>query len=213
MILALFPCILSVFVGFFPYFFAKAQARISSQFFDRSEVGLIYIKPGLSSVIQFPCDIDEAKVGLKSSLEVQVSKTLKSELVLSARTNLVDPTNLIVRCSHGLFVFDVIANQRLHQDVIKILGAVKGPAFTETVSYEREQSSAYLRESAIQSPLQTQNKKSFSKAPSLLEILKRTAKRIDPLPRNPPATHPSSTSKTRPPAPTLVEALISGDKK
>ncbi|MBK7845819.1 MAG: hypothetical protein IPJ71_19460 [Bdellovibrionales bacterium] len=89
-------------------------------------------------------------MGLKSSLEVQVSKTLKSELVLSARTNLVDPTNLIVRCSHGLFVFDVIANQRLHQDVIKILGAVKGPAFTETVSYEREQSSAYLRDLSAQ---------------------------------------------------------------
>jgi hypothetical protein len=210
MIMAIFPCflvcILSVFVGFFPYFFAKAQTRISSQFFDRSQVGLIYIKPGLSSVVQFPCDIDEAKVGLKSSLEVQVSKTLKSELVLSARTNLVDPTNLIVRCSHGLFVFDVIANQKLHQDVIKILGAVKGPSFTETVSYEREQSSADLKETPKQSPLQSQNQKAFPKTPSLLEILKRTAKRIDHL-----STDPSS--KTRPPAPTLVEAPNSEDKK
>ncbi len=215
MIMTLFPCflvcILSVFVGFFPCFFAKAQTRISSQFFDRSQVGLIYIKPGLSSVIQFPCDIDEAKVGLKSSLEVQVSKTLKSELVLSARTNLVDPTNLIVRCSHGLFVFDVIANQKLHQDVIKILGAVKGPSFTETVSFAQGQSSADLKESPKQSPLQSQNQKAFPKTPSLIEILKRTAKRIDHLPRNPPSTDPSS--KNRLPAPSMVEAPNSEDKK
>ncbi|MBK9038970.1 MAG: hypothetical protein IPL83_07400 [Bdellovibrionales bacterium] len=217
MIMALFPCFLvctlSVFVGFFPCFFTRAQTRISSQFFDRSQVGLIYIKPGLSSVIQFPCDIDEAKVGLKSSLEVQVSKTLKSELVLSARTNLVDPTNLIVRCSHGLFVFDVIANQKLHQDVIKILGAVKGPTFTETVSDQTGKSSAYLKESPKESPLQSQNQKDFPKTPSLIEILKRTAKRIDRIPSNPPSTDTSSNPKTRPPAPTQVEAPDSGDKK
>ena len=111
-----------------------SEPRISSIFFDKSQVGHIYIKPSLSTVVQFPCDIEEAKVGLKSSLEVEVSKTLKRELILSARSNLASPTNLIVRCSHGNFVFDVIPNSDLHQDFIRILGAVRGPKFQNTLS-------------------------------------------------------------------------------
>ncbi|MBK9039020.1 MAG: hypothetical protein IPL83_07655 [Bdellovibrionales bacterium] len=126
----------------------------------------LIIRPGLSSLIQFPCEIDEAKVGLKSSLDVQISKTLKSELVLSARTNLSDPTNLIVRCSHGLFVFDVIANQKNHQDVIRILGGTKGPVFFEKSLDQMDQNG------------ERQDGSKIKRSPSLSEILKKTAKPI-----------------------------------
>ncbi|MCB0361092.1 MAG: hypothetical protein KDD35_00115 [Bdellovibrionales bacterium] len=119
---------------FLPILSFSEPLRISSQFFDRSQVGRVYIRPGLSSILQFPCDIEEAKLGMKSSLEVEISKTLKSELILSAKSGLVDPTNLIVRCTHGNFVFDVIPNPELHQDIIKILGAVGSPLFRETLS-------------------------------------------------------------------------------
>ncbi len=168
--MALFPYrfvhISSVFMCFLSSFWASSQPRISSQFFDRSKVGVIYIRPGLSSLIQFPCEIDEAKVGLKSSLDVQISKTLKSELVLSARTNLSDPTNLIVRCSHGLFVFDVIANQKNHQDVIRILGGTKGPVFFEKSLDQMDQNG------------ERQDGSKIKRSPSLSEILKKTAKPI-----------------------------------
>ena len=182
--MALFPYkivhISSVFLCFLPSFLASSQPRISSQFFDRSKVGLIYIRPGLSSIIQFPCEIDEAKVGLKSSLDVQISKTLKSELVLSARTNLADPTNLIVRCSHGLFVFDVIANQKNHQDVIRILGGTKGPVFFDNPYPQMDQNSKNQDESKIKNHFQAKGKSPISaeikRSPSLSEILKKTAK-------------------------------------
>ena len=182
--MALFPYkivhISSVFLCFLPSFLASSQPRISSQFFDRSKVGLIYIRPGLSSIIQFPCEIDEAKVGLKSSLDVQISKTLKSELVLSARTSLSDPTNLIVRCSHGLFVFDVIANQKNHQDVIRILGGTKGPVFFEKSLDQMDQHSENENGSKIKNQFQAKDKShaggEIKRSPSLSEILKKTAK-------------------------------------
>lgn len=184
--MALFPYIFVhislVFMGFLPSFWASSQPRISSQFFDRSKVGLIYIRPGLSSLIQFPCEIDEAKVGLKSSLDVQISKTLKSELVLSARTNLSDPTNLIVRCSHGLFVFDVIANQRNHQDVIRILGGTKGPVFFEKPYAQTDQNGEPQDGSKIKNQFQAKGKSpgggEIKISPSLSEILKESAKPI-----------------------------------
>ncbi|MBK8204734.1 MAG: hypothetical protein IPK68_21325 [Bdellovibrionales bacterium] len=184
--MALFPYrfvhISSVFMCFLPSFWASSQPRISSQFFDRSKVGAIYIRPGLSSLIQFPCEIDEAKVGLKSSLDVQISKTLKSELVLSARTNLADPTNLIVRCSHGLFVFDVIANQKNHQDVIRILGGTKGPVFFETPLDQMDKNGERQDGSKIKNQFQAKDKgptaAEIKRSPSLSEILKKTAKPI-----------------------------------
>ena len=184
--MALFPYIFvhisSVFMCFLPSFWASSQPRISSQFFDRSKVGVIYIRPGLSSLIQFPCEIDEAKVGLKSSLDVQISKTLKSELVLSARTNLSDPTNLIVRCSHGLFVFDVIANQKNHQDVIRILGGTKGPVFFEKPYAQTDQNGERQDGSKIKNQFQSKDKSptaaEIKRSPSRSEILKKTAKPI-----------------------------------
>ncbi|MCB0385399.1 MAG: hypothetical protein KDD43_08405, partial [Bdellovibrionales bacterium] len=115
---------------------ALGQQRISSLFFDRSTVGQLFIKPGLSTAVQFPCNIDEVKVGLKESLETSVSKTLKSELVISARSSLSQITNLIVRCMAGVFVFDVIPSKENHQDYVKILGGTGGPKFE--VSQNRE---------------------------------------------------------------------------
>jgi hypothetical protein len=204
--MALFPYkivhISSVFMCFLPSFRISSQPRISSQFFDRSKVGLIYIRPGLSSLIQFPCEIDEAKVGLKSSLDVQISKTLKSELVLSARTNLADPTNLIVRCSHGLFVFDVIANQKNHQDVIRILGGTKGPVFFEKPYAQTDQNGEPQDGSKIKNQFQAKGKSpgggEIKSSPSLSEILKKTAKPIGQVlfPSEKKWKEPVSPSKT-----------------
>ena len=101
---------------------------------------------------------------------------------MSARTNLSDPTNLIVRCSHGLFVFDVIANQKNHQDVIRILGGTKGPVFFEKSLDQMDQNGERQDGSKIKNQFQAKGKSPISaeikRSPSLSEILKKTAKPI-----------------------------------
>ncbi len=112
------------FLILFSSLYVMAQERISSFIFDTSKPFVIHIKPGLTSIVQFPCEISEVQMGLKRSLKVEVSKVNKRDLILSAQSTLSPPTNVIVRCGERLFVFDILLNKQFHEDIIKIRGAI-----------------------------------------------------------------------------------------
>ncbi len=108
-----------------------APARISSGLVNLGEVHKIYLAQGLASIIQLPYPITEAKVGSPDDVQVQISKTLPSELTLVLRRAGAQPTNLIARCGSRTFVFDLIPSRKTHQDLVRISGSYGAPEMSD----------------------------------------------------------------------------------
>jgi hypothetical protein len=104
-----------------------APARISARLADLGEVHKIYLAQGLASVVQLPYPVTEARVGSPDDIQVQVSKTLPSELTLILKRTGAQPTNLIVRCGTRTLVFDLIPSKKTHQDLVRISGSYGAP--------------------------------------------------------------------------------------
>lgn len=102
--------------------------RISSSLVNLGEVHKIFLAQGLVSVIQLPYPVTEVKVGNPNDVQVQISKTLPSELTLILKRGNAKATNLIARCGARTFVFDLIPSQKTHQDLVKISGSYGAPS-------------------------------------------------------------------------------------
>jgi len=110
---------------------SATPSRISSSVMDLGEVHRIFVAQGLASVIQLPYPITEVKVGSPEDVQIQISKTLPSELSLILKRLLPQPTNMIVRCGTRTFVFDLIPSRKTHQDLVRISGSYGAPSSVE----------------------------------------------------------------------------------
>lgn len=94
--------------------------RLTELSLAQNEVALMYIKPGLISVLEFPSSITEVRVGNPQDLKAVLSQASTRELTLYFNKKSTQSSNLIVRAQKRLFVFDIVPSQTLHQDYIKI---------------------------------------------------------------------------------------------
>lgn len=103
--------------------------RIQSLRFDKSQVQRIYLSPGLGSIVQFPCALEEVFVGRTDDLKVQISPNDKKTLFMNLKLNSSLPTNVIVKCTpdRSIFVFDVIPSKIRHQDFVEIRSSFGRP--------------------------------------------------------------------------------------
>jgi hypothetical protein len=106
---------------------SASPGRISSRFANLGEVHKIFLAQGLASVVQLPYPITEVKTGSPEDIQVQISKTLPSELTLILKRSNAQPTNLIARCGSRSFVFDLIPSKKTHQDLVRISGSYGAP--------------------------------------------------------------------------------------
>ncbi|MBK7892168.1 MAG: hypothetical protein IPJ84_15395 [Bdellovibrionales bacterium] len=116
-----------------------AAEPISRAVVDLSKSTEIHIAPGRVSVLAMPESIAEAKVGAPGKLKVVPSASDSTELTLFWVEGGAFRTNLIVRTTKRIFVFDVVPVTSGHQDVIQVRGAFGAPglrsvgrAITET---------------------------------------------------------------------------------
>lgn len=114
-----------------PTYAAKGPARISSGLLNLAEVHKIYLAHGLAAVVQLPYPITEVKVGSPEDVQVQISKTLPSELTLVLKREASRGTNLIARCGSRTFVFDLIPSKKTHQDLVRISGSYGAPELSD----------------------------------------------------------------------------------
>lgn len=105
--------------------------RLSIAQSDLSEVKKIYISPGLVSLVEFPQNIIEVRVGNPRSVKALISQVSPKELTVYLTSGTSAPSNLIVRAEKRVFVFDVVPSKSNHQDYIKIRGAFGAPVFTQ----------------------------------------------------------------------------------
>lgn len=104
--------------------------RISAIYFDHGKVARLYLYPGRTTLLDFPCEVTKAVPGPASDIETVLGATDKSELDVWLKSGASQPTNLTVRCSKDVFVFDVIPSRATHQDYVQIVGSFGGPELT-----------------------------------------------------------------------------------
>jgi len=129
---------------------ADRPSRISSRLANLGEVHKIFLAQGLASIVQLPYPVTEAKVGNPDEVQVQVSKTLPSELTLVLRQAGAQPTNLIVRCGARTFVMDLIPSRKTHQDLVRISGSYGAPEMADMGAVLIDSSQPVTSRSAVQ---------------------------------------------------------------
>ena len=94
--------------------------RLSVQTYHQGTIMPIYLTPGRSAVIDFPCAVTKASGGTGGDLHTTLATSLGNEVDLSLDSAASRPTSLIVRCKERVFVFDIIPSKNTHQEYIKI---------------------------------------------------------------------------------------------
>lgn len=103
--------------------FADVQ-RIESRIQHLSSTSRIYMKFGLISVVEFPQNIIEVRIGNPNFLKAVISQASPRELTLYYKINSTAATNLIVKSDKKIYVLDVIPSKNNHQDFVKITTGV-----------------------------------------------------------------------------------------
>ena len=106
--------------------------RLTSSQQDLSQISTIYLSPGLVSLLEFPNNIIEVRVGNPRSVKALISQVSPKELTVYLTGDVSAPCNLIVRAEKRVFVFDVVPSKSNHQDYIRIRGTFGTPDFVQT---------------------------------------------------------------------------------
>lgn len=115
--------------------FAFAQTpRISSTSYNLSTVDKIFVSPGLVTVLEFPQNIMEVRVGDLNSVKAIISKNSPKELTVYLSSSSARASNVIVRAEKKIYVFDVVPSKSNHQDYVKIRGSYGSPTQIERLS-------------------------------------------------------------------------------
>lgn len=130
---------------YFSFFIHSAFAqteRISTISHNLAKVDKIYVAAGLVSVLEFPQNIIEVRVGDLSSVKVAISQVSPKEMTVYLSSSASKATNIIVRAEKKVYVFDIVPSISNHQDYVRIRGSfgqaqVKSPILKEqTVTIE-----------------------------------------------------------------------------
>jgi hypothetical protein len=112
--------------------YAAEMAPIEAINMDLSLAQKVSISPGRVSVLRLPEAIAEAKVGSPSHLKAVLSTTDQNEVTLFWVAPIPHSTNLIVRTTKRVFVFEILPTLNRHQDYLKVRGAFGGPRTVST---------------------------------------------------------------------------------
>lgn len=101
--------------------------RLTTGNSDLSQVEKIYLSPGLVSLVEFPQNIIEVRVGNPKSVKALISQVSPKELTIYLTGGVSAPSNLIVRAEKRVFVFDIVPSRVNHQDYVKIRSTFGSP--------------------------------------------------------------------------------------
>lgn len=111
--------------------------RISTVSHDLANVDKIYVAAGLVSVLEFPQNIIEVRVGDLSSVKAVISQVSPKELTIYLSSSESKATNIIVRAEKKVYVFDIVPSNSSHQDYVKIRGTFGSPSFKGSVTNQQ----------------------------------------------------------------------------
>lgn len=103
---------------------ASEIPRIETRIQDLGNTSRVYLKFGMISVVEFPYNIIEVRVGNPNVLKAVISSTSPRELTLYYKSATTAATNLIAKSDKKIYVIDVIPSKNTHQDLVKITSGV-----------------------------------------------------------------------------------------
>ena len=113
----------------------NSKYRVQSLYLNRDSAQKIYLVPGLASSVHMPCEIDEI-VSPTNGILHQISERNKTRFSLEVAMG-SKPTNFIVHCVTSSYVFDLLVNDKTHNDLIEIQGDYGKPRLTGSRPLEK----------------------------------------------------------------------------
>ena len=120
---------LIVSVCFFSAFAVKQAQAESVRFILASEnkPESLFLFPGRASLLSLPCPITKALVGSSNDIKAEVDKINPQDVHILLRRWASQPSNLILKCSDRVFLFNLIPARKSHYDYVQVLSHIKPP--------------------------------------------------------------------------------------
>ena len=93
-------------------------------FVEEKKPKTIFLFAGRASLLKLPCPITKAITGSPEDIKVEVDKISKNELHLLLKKWGSQPSNLILKCRHKVFLFSLIPSKNSHFDYVQVLSHV-----------------------------------------------------------------------------------------
>ena len=110
---------------------AQRPRRISSQVMDLGRAYPLYMAVGMATLVILPGPVTGIRTGNPESIQYFRPDKPENEVTLVLQNHKAQPTNLILRSGKKIYVFDVVPSQRVHQDVLEVLGDYGGAALAD----------------------------------------------------------------------------------
>ena len=100
--------------------------RISSQLMDLGRVYPIFMVSGMATLIELPGPVTGIRTGNPDSIQYFRPEKPENEVTIVLQNDKAKPTNLILRSGKKKYIFDIVPNPSIHQDLIEIVGDYGG---------------------------------------------------------------------------------------
>ena len=94
---------------------------------SEKEAETLFLFPGRVSLLSLPCPITKALTGSPSDIKAEIDRFSPKDVHILLKKWSSRPSNLILKCSNRVFLFDLIPNKKSHYDYIKVLNHIKTP--------------------------------------------------------------------------------------
>ena len=85
----------------------------------------LFLFPGRVSLLNLPCAITKAIIGSPNDIKAEIDKLSPADAHILLKKWSSKPSNLILKCSDQVFLFNLIPSRNSHYDYIKVLSHIK----------------------------------------------------------------------------------------
>ena len=85
----------------------------------------LFLFPGRVSLLNLPCPITKAIIGSPNDIKTEVDKLSPTDAHILLKKWRSEPSNLILKCSDQVFLFNLTPSRKSHYDYIKVLSPHK----------------------------------------------------------------------------------------
>ena len=111
-------------------FSLSLEARTESVKFliaSEKKAETLFLFPGRVSLLNLPCPVTKALVGSPKDIKAEVDKQSPQDAHILLKKWRSEPSNLILKCSDRVFLFNIIPTKKSHYDYVKVLSHKETP--------------------------------------------------------------------------------------
>ena len=111
-------------------FFTVEAKTESVKFLIASEErpATLFLFPGRVSLLSLPCPVTKALVGSPKDIKAEIDKFNPQDAHILLKKWGSKPSNLILKCSDRVFLFNIIPARKAHYDYVRVLNHTETPA-------------------------------------------------------------------------------------